>query len=1000
MLDDSEPRFEHAAPASGTQASPYRYDVFLCHNMADKPVVKLVADALQIEAGILFFLDEFSIPASVEFMEFIREEMRRSAACAIFLGLSGWGPTHLAEARLALDVKTERPDFRIIPVNLNHQSPDWARLFGADHQPPYNWISMSGASDDEACTKLIDAVQGHFKVKASGPEAVTPYYVRRQAALWEKSGRSDNSILIGGKLLKEAQAQAGANPAFVSVNSVPAYLARCAQSERNRLRIWLGLAVAAFVIAGSLAIIATYQRNEAVRQREAAANNARISQVRSLAATAIRSIGEDRSDERALLLARQAYLLDERSSGQSSYLVAASLAEVLATPYLSSTVKLPDDAVADGISASGAYVLSGEDKRILTGPMIDDHGARGRPHSIEVDAARAAFIPKTDDLLVATRNGDLEIRKAVTPSVRSTLVASLGSVPNILLVSRNGARAVALTGDSDLIIIDIATGAASKPWKLHDKIESVAVSADAKFVGVRDSAGKLRVYSWQAAVPIAVYPGQDTVNSFDFVGTGNSLVVGERGGAVWAWDPGKNGGIRHRLDAGDPRGSVDAIAVSADGSTVATASGAITPGISLWRPNSLPASVGVIPGQRSIAKLAFTADNRFLISSLFSGETRYWRLTGTGTSRAVLARDWQPFPLPGRLYSVARYPLRDSFIIGGDHGALQKWDAPTLEGKPHVLAPQRAAVLARVDNQARYTGGGRNFLTTGHVMAVGFSRDGNRFATVDPYGFALVWRADAPEVEPILIQSPSIRNAAFSVALSPSGRRLAVGATSTVTYVHELDYAGASTTRIQVSSKGDMTVRALVFTDETHLLVGDDTGRLSRWSLGEEPSPAVLIQSGPPVTSLAAVGDDRIAVGRGDQVDLINPSKAPLASQPVSKGLATVYAVAVSDDRRSLAAGFGDGFVRIWSLSDLRKPPVSLKVHRDIVRSLAFDRSGDTIVSVGDDGVIRSSTIGSSKLADLACGLLWRDLDGSEVREFFGTVTPPSLPTCRDSASR
>jgi hypothetical protein len=56
-----------------------RYDVFLCHNSLDKTLVKDVADTLQLEAGILFFLDEFSIPPSVEFLEFIRSEMSKSA---------------------------------------------------------------------------------------------------------------------------------------------------------------------------------------------------------------------------------------------------------------------------------------------------------------------------------------------------------------------------------------------------------------------------------------------------------------------------------------------------------------------------------------------------------------------------------------------------------------------------------------------------------------------------------------------------------------------------------------------------------------------------------------------------------------------------------------------------------------------------------------------------------------------------------------------------------
>ena len=32
-----------------------RYDAFLCHNRREKPLVKDIADALQSEAGMLFF---------------------------------------------------------------------------------------------------------------------------------------------------------------------------------------------------------------------------------------------------------------------------------------------------------------------------------------------------------------------------------------------------------------------------------------------------------------------------------------------------------------------------------------------------------------------------------------------------------------------------------------------------------------------------------------------------------------------------------------------------------------------------------------------------------------------------------------------------------------------------------------------------------------------------------------------------------------------------------
>ena len=61
-------------------------------------------------------------------------------------------------------------------------------------------------------------------------------------------------------------------------------------------------------------------------------------------------------------------------------------------------------------------------------------------------------------------------------------------------------------------------------------------------------------------------------------------------------------------------------------------------------------------------------------------------------------------------------------------------------------------------------------------MAISYSRDGRRFATVDPYGSALVWKVEPETSRPSLVSSPDIGHAAFSVALSPNGKRLAVGA--------------------------------------------------------------------------------------------------------------------------------------------------------------------------------------------------------------------------------
>ena len=136
-----------------------------------------------------------------------------------------------------------------------------------------------------------------------------------------------------------------------------------------------------------------------------------------------------------------------------------------------------------------------------------------------------------------------------------------------------------------------------------------------------------------------------------------------------------------------------------------------------------------------------------------------------------------------------------------------------------------------------------------------------------------------------------------------------------MTFVHDLDDEGASTRKTAISSGGDDTVRAMTFVDDDTVVVGDDHGRLVRWHLCERNWPEPLIAQGPAITSISLM-DTRLIVGRGDEVDIVElDHKSPAITQ-LSKGLGSVTAVAVSDDGKRVAAGFGDGIVRIFSSAD------------------------------------------------------------------------------------
>src|SRR5262249_23544446 len=92
-----------------------RYDVFLCHNSADKPAVESVAGHLKQEIGIEPFLDKWCLVPGEPWQEGIEEALDQSATCAVFVDASGIGPWENEEMRAALERRVKDPTFRVIP---------------------------------------------------------------------------------------------------------------------------------------------------------------------------------------------------------------------------------------------------------------------------------------------------------------------------------------------------------------------------------------------------------------------------------------------------------------------------------------------------------------------------------------------------------------------------------------------------------------------------------------------------------------------------------------------------------------------------------------------------------------------------------------------------------------------------------------------------------------------------------------------------------------------
>ena len=74
-----------------TKRAEGRFDVFLCHNSADKPAVKAIARALR-GRGVLPWLDEWELPPGQPWQPLLEKQIGQIRSAAVFVGLAGVGP--------------------------------------------------------------------------------------------------------------------------------------------------------------------------------------------------------------------------------------------------------------------------------------------------------------------------------------------------------------------------------------------------------------------------------------------------------------------------------------------------------------------------------------------------------------------------------------------------------------------------------------------------------------------------------------------------------------------------------------------------------------------------------------------------------------------------------------------------------------------------------------------------------------------------------------------
>jgi sugar lactone lactonase YvrE len=164
--DGAEAPDDAGAPMAATTGK--RWDVFFSYASPDRDPVEKLALHLENVAGLRVFLDKWRLVPGEPFIPELREAIRESRSCAVFIGPSGTRPWQNREVEAALSQAVDKAStsgewpFRVIPVLL-----PGATAPAGDDLPAFldlqTWVDFRtplGLDDPDTLHRLMAGVRG------------------------------------------------------------------------------------------------------------------------------------------------------------------------------------------------------------------------------------------------------------------------------------------------------------------------------------------------------------------------------------------------------------------------------------------------------------------------------------------------------------------------------------------------------------------------------------------------------------------------------------------------------------------------------------------------------------------------------------------------------------------------------------------------------------------------------------------------------------------------
>ena len=445
-------------------------------------------------------------------------------------------------------------------------------------------------------------------------------------------------------------------------------------------------------------------------------------------------------------------------------------------------------------------------------------------------------------------------------------------------------------------------------------VTSVSFSPDASMIAATYSDTTVRLWQLNGGLAATLEGHEDWARDVKFSPDGQMLATGAEDKTVRLWSV--SGELLHTLRR--HRGWVRSVSFSPDGEMIAAAGD--MNGIRLWSVNGR--KLKTFYGHENwVRAVAFSPDGQHLASASDDQTIRIWQLDG---------RVLKIFQHRSSVHSVAWSADGRSLVSGGNDDQVHIWrlDGPAVP----VLKPQgRGGIVWSARWQPRMNKPGQILSVSGDAQL-------------------RVWADSGDLLKAIALPE----RGAHSVDWHPEGTRFAIACADYSVQIRQADGERLQT----LKGHGDMVWQVRYSLDGERLASVSSDRTLRLWN-PQGQLLKIFTDHTNTVWSVSFSPDGRYLISASEDSSLRLWHVENGLIQTIEEHTGGVWCVAFSPNGKYVASGGADGMILLWTVRQssaqiwLAPRPISLRGHRDWVRSLRFSPDGEFLASGSDDGTVR-----------------------------------------------